>query len=188
MSNTRARLSLRRDDFYATPAEAVAALLKIEPELPKTIWEPACGDGAIVLPLRHAGHKVYATDLVWRGCPDSEPGIDFLFWIHKPPPVAAIVTNPPFKLIDHFVHRALKLAPYIAMLTRLNFLAGSSRKRDLFDKHPPARIHVSSKRLPMMHREGWDGPKNGSMMDYCWVVWDARHVGPPTLHWFDWRA
>ena len=66
----RAPLAEHRDDFYATPPEAVRALLSVE-NFSGTLWEPACGDGAIVNVLREAGHTVYATDLVDRGCPDS---------------------------------------------------------------------------------------------------------------------
>jgi len=63
----------RGDDFYATPRVAVDSLLAIEGKwLPNgRIWEPACGDGAIVTPLRKAGYRVVATDLVDRGCPSS---------------------------------------------------------------------------------------------------------------------
>ena len=38
-------------DAYWTPVEAVKSLIAIE-SLPTHIWEPACGDGAIVKPLR----------------------------------------------------------------------------------------------------------------------------------------
>src|SRR5207253_6736132 len=52
-------------DAYFSPPEATAALLTIEHDkLPRTLWEPAAGDGAIVGPLRAAGCQVVATDLV----------------------------------------------------------------------------------------------------------------------------
>ena len=47
--------------------------------LPQTIWEPACGPGAIVRVLRDAGHRVIATDLVDYRSPDQDhAGRDFL--------------------------------------------------------------------------------------------------------------
>jgi hypothetical protein len=185
MSNRRAALALRRDDFYATPRVAVTALLAIEPDMPRVIWEPACGDGAIVGPLRAAGHIVIATDLVDRGCPEGESGIDFVLF--KPYRLCeGIITNPPFKLADEFVRRALALAPYVAMLLRINFLASTGRK-GLFSSHPPARIHVSSRRFPMMHRQGWDGEIATSTMDHAWLIWDVRHAGEPVVRWFDWK-
>ena len=52
-------------DAYFSPPEATAALLAIEHgRLPRHLWEPAAGNGAIVRPLRAAGFDVVASDLV----------------------------------------------------------------------------------------------------------------------------
>lgn len=183
----RHALAKRKDDFYATPPEAVAAFLRAErPFLPSVLWEPACGDGAIVLPLRAAGYRVHATDLVSRGCPDSRAGEDFLMPFPVPPDLGGVVTNPPFKLAREFVERGLLVAPYVAMLLRLGFLEGADR-RPWFERGCLARVHVSSRRLPMMHRDGWEGKKSGSSMSFAWFVWDRRHRGEPVIRWFDWR-
>ena len=53
-------------DFYPTPPEAVRALLSVE-TFEGSIWEPACGDGAISKVLLEAGHEVVSTDLIDRG-------------------------------------------------------------------------------------------------------------------------
>jgi hypothetical protein len=181
----RHRLEVRKDDFYATCPEAVTALIACEPKMPEYVWEPACGDGAIVLPLRQTGRTVVATDLVARGCPDSVAGRDFLFWQPQSLfPPEGIVTNPPYKLATRFIELALERADYVAMLLRLGFLASQERK-DLFSRF--ARLHVSSRRLPMMHRGDYAGEKASSQVDYAWFVWDARHVGEPVIRWFDWR-
>jgi hypothetical protein len=176
----------RGDDFYATPRCAVDSLLAIEGKwLPRgTVWEPACGDGAIVLPLREAGHNVLASDLIDRGCPESNIR-DFLSDGWRPMP-AAIITNPPFKLARQFVDTALTHAPYVAMLLRLAFLEGGARM-PWFQGGSLARVHVSSRRLPMMHRDGWEGPKAGSAVCHAWFVWDERHEGRPEIQWFDWK-
>ena len=55
--------SAHGNDLYETPELATLALLRAEP-LPRKIWEPACGPGAIVRVLRDAGHRVIATDLI----------------------------------------------------------------------------------------------------------------------------
>ena len=56
VSPQRAAFAERGPDFYRTAREAVVSLLALEKKhLPKSIWEPACGDGAIVLPFREAG-------------------------------------------------------------------------------------------------------------------------------------
>ena len=48
----RHQTAARGDDLYETPSEAVLALLEVE-DLPDSIWEPACGPGAIVRVLRY---------------------------------------------------------------------------------------------------------------------------------------
>lgn len=53
-------------DFYPTPPEAVRALLSVE-AFEGSIWEPACGDGAISKVLLAAGFDVVSTDLIDRG-------------------------------------------------------------------------------------------------------------------------
>lgn len=178
----------RGDDFYPTPREAVLGLLAAEGGLiPKgLIWEPACGDGAIVNVLRECGHSVTASDIIDRGCPGAGT-LDFLSskgnWQAN-----AIITNPPFKLAREFVDRALEYSPYVAFLLRLAFLEGAARK-PWFENGPLARVHVSSRRLPMMHRNGWTGPKSTSAVCHAWFVWDKRYAdGHPVIKWFDFKA
>jgi hypothetical protein len=192
-SKTRRRLALRvnsthsladrGDDFYPSPIEAVKSLIAIEHErLPSVIWEPACGDGAIVKPLEDAGHYVIATDLVDYGG-GYEGDVDYLS-AGPHPLVEGIVTNPPYKLATEFVQKAVAEVPYSAWLLRLNFLE-SIKRLTFFRQTPPARVWVSSRRLPMMHRHGWDGPKSTSNMTYAWFVFekDARET---KIGWFDW--
>lgn len=179
-------LTDRKDDLYETPPEAVRALLKVE-QLPESIWEPACGPGSIVGVLRRAGHKVYATDLVDYDCPESSARVDFLMEQRPQFPIGAIVTNPPFKLATEFVAHALTLCPRVAMLLRLAFME-SSRRSAILDGGHLARVHVFRNRLPMMHRNGWEGPKSSSSMSFAWFVWDKGHNGRPTeLHRLSWE-
>jgi hypothetical protein len=53
-------------DLYETPPAAVEALLRAE-QLPRGLWEPASGRGAIVRVLRGAGHDVVASNIVDNG-------------------------------------------------------------------------------------------------------------------------
>jgi hypothetical protein len=165
---------------------AVHGLMGVE-TLPTGIWEPACGPGAIARVLRDAGHVVYATDLVDYSSPDQdEDGWDFLTERQCPIGVQAIVTNPPFKNCGEFVAHALRLCPRVIMLLRLAFLE-SEKRRDILDNAPLARVHVFRKRLPMMHRAGWEGRKANSGMAFAWFVWDAAHRGPITLSRLSWE-
>jgi hypothetical protein len=162
-----------------TPWTAVEALLATE-NLPYRIWEPASGNGGIVLPLRDAGREVYATDLNDRGCPRSEARVDFLLLAPPYPKVDAIITNPPFSLAEQFVQTALERAPLVIMLLRLAFLE-SEKRSDILDGGKLARVHVFKRRLPMMHRADWAGPKASSSIAFAWFVWDREHSGPATL-------
>lgn len=186
--NTRAALSERKDDLYETPPEAVRALMRVE-KLPRIIWEPACGPGAIARELRNAGHGVHATDLVnYESNQQDAFGRDFLMERTIPPKTEAIITNPPFKLASEFVECALILCPKVIMLLRLAFLE-SERRTPILENGYLARVHVFRKRLPMMHRAGWDGPINSnSGMAFAWFVWDRYHTGPTELHRLSWKA
>jgi hypothetical protein len=135
--------------------------------------------------LREAGHKVYATDLVDRGCPDSQSRVDFLLE-HTAPPVDCILTNPPFALAEKFITHALTLSPCVIMFQRLAFLASAERV-PLFTSGRFARLHVLCPRVPMMHRENWNGPRTNSGIDCGWFVWDAKHGGPPQINHLLWR-
>jgi len=60
-------------------------------------------------------------------------------------------------------------------------------RNDILDMGPLARVHVFSKRLPMMHRDGWTGPKASASMDFAWFIWQRGHNGPPELRRVNWR-
>jgi len=167
-------------DLYETPPQAVHALLAVEP-LPQRIWEPACGRGAIVGVLRARGHIVLATDLYDHGCPRSTSGVDFLT-ASLPSRIDVAMTNPPYRHADGFVRHALALGvPKVVMLLRLAFLESAGRS-DILDSGKLARVYPFIERLPMMHRDGWAGPrtKTGAIC-FAWFVWQRDHHGPATI-------
>lgn len=88
-------LAREKDDFYPTPPEPTRAFLHAEIDRLRdfpVIWEPACGDGAMVREMEAVGIKTIASDLIDRGC-----GADIRsFYDFGEPPAEAIVTNPPF--------------------------------------------------------------------------------------------
>lgn len=166
-------------DFYPTPIEAVRALLAIEAFAP-TVWEPACGNGAVSRPLEDAGYDVRLTDIADRGLADRhgecQEVADFL--VSTPDGVTRdIVTNPPFGLVNAFIAHALRAhrPRKMAMLLNLNAMCGADNGDRIFwmEEWPPARILVFSRRLPMMHRDGWDGERAGSQMNTAWFIWEA---------------
>jgi len=172
-------------DLYETPPEAVRALLEVE-SITGPIWECAAGRGAIVRVLREAGHEVTGSDLVDYGSPDSRGGVDFLKEHHAPDGVQTVLTNPPYRFAGEFVRHALGLVPHVVMLVRLAFLE-SQRRSDILDDGRLARVYPFKNRLPMMHRDGWEGPKASNSMAFAWLVWDADHRGPWTGKRIAWR-
>ena len=180
-------LSERGNDCYETPAVAVDALLRVE-KLPHRIWEPACGHGNIVNVLRKAGHEVIATDIVDYGIPITPPGYwgrDFLLETSAPAGTGAIVTNPPFAIVGKFTRHALDLAPpMIVFLLRLAFME-SERRCAILEGTGLARVHVFRKRLPMMHRHGWDRPLASNSMCFAWFVWPRDWRGDPQIKRID---
>lgn len=173
-------------DAYFSPPEAVWSLIAIEAgRLPRHIWEPAAGDGAIVTPLAEAGHTVTATDLVDYGLAGCRAGVDYLE-AAAPAGIGGIVTNPPYRLAMAFAEKALGEVPYLALLLRTNFLESTARL-PFFRRHPPTRVWISSRRLPMMHRHGWQGPRAPSNTCFAWFVWERGVEGRPVVDWFDWR-
>lgn len=162
--------------------------------LPKFCWEPAAGAGNIVKVLRESGRIVVASDIVDRGCPDSKVE-DFLnpsgivrsdWWDFK-----AIITNPPFSLAAAFVDRALLYVPDVYMLLRLNFLEGGQRDpvrdRILNPGGGLRRVYPFRERLPMMHREGWDGPEASSKMTHAWFCWRRGFKGKASMQRLSWK-
>lgn len=173
-------------DAYFSPPEATASLLDIESlHLPRCIWEPAAGDGAISRPLRKAGYEVLSTDIADYGAECVHAGLDYLH-MKCPERIKGIVTNPPYRLAMQFAEKALSEVGYLALLLRANWLESTARL-PFFRMHPPARIWISSRRLPTMHRLGWSGPKAPSNTCFAWFVWDDRVVAKRQVDWFDWR-
>jgi len=70
-------------------------------------------------------------------------------------------------------------------LLRLAFIESERRSR-ILDGGMLARILVFAKRLPMMHRAGWEGRKANSGMAFAWFVWNQNHHGPTTIERIRW--
>ena len=183
--NARAPMALNPHHAFMTPPEAVTALMEIE-DLPNSIFDPCCGDGALLEVLRGSGRRVYGSDIQDYGWPETRVQ-NYLEATAIMAKDEGIVTNPPYHLAESFIRKAIgDGAQYHAWLLRTNFLE-STRRMDLWRNHPPARIWISSRRLPMMHRYGYKGPKASSNVSYMWLIFEAGFKKRPTVQWFDWR-
>jgi hypothetical protein len=169
-------------DSYGTPPIAVEALLDAERDTlhPGVIvFEPAAGNGSIVQVLRDRQIRCVAADIVAREFPLDHVG-DFLALKHAPDGCTALVTNPPYRWGEEFARHALELVPDVFLLLRLAFLE-SQRRTELLERSGLRVVHPFRKRLPRMHRYGWDGPRTSSSMCFAWFCWRHGWDGPTIL-------
>ena len=114
-------------DFYPTPDECTVALLRRFPAFSRgTIWEPACGDGAISKLLTQRGASVISTDLHDRGF--GVTGVDFMRAANIFG-AQAIVTNPPFVLAEPFIRHAHSMGVPFAMLLKGTYWHAAARMK-----------------------------------------------------------
>lgn len=177
------------NDFYATDPKAVEKLLELERFAP-LIWEPACGKGHISDVLKDWGYTVISSDIVDRGYPETIQG-DFLDDCTRKEPFhfGDIITNPPYKYAKEFVEKALEVVSEggrVAMFLKLTFLE-SKKRRELFEKHPPRVIYVSSSRLQCAKNGEFEKHQNGvgKAIAYGWFIWEKGFKGEPIVRWFN---
>jgi hypothetical protein len=164
-----------KDDFYSTPKECTEELLRHE-TFTGSIWEPACGDGAISRVLDAAGHIVVSTDLVDRGF--GLPRVDFL--MEQKRLADNIITNPPFKNAADFVRKALDLSTgKVAMLLKLAFLEGQDRS-DVLEGGKLETVYVFRNRAPL-NKNGEDHSQDSGMLALAWFVWNKSYSGLPQI-------
>ncbi|NTG74497.1 SAM-dependent methyltransferase [Agrobacterium rhizogenes] len=175
----------RGQNLYETPPEAMSALLALE-TFSATVFEPACGRAAISRMLELAGYAVVLADLLDYGTTDQHGELQAVqdFLTSQPPECGSydIVTNPPYgDVLNAFVAHALRVfrPRKMALLLNLNFLCGfaDDDRNFVMDDCPPARVWIFKRRLPMMHRDGWEGNKASSRMNTAWFVWELQEDG-----------
>lgn len=151
-------------DFYPTPVDASQVLLdQLQLAAGTSVWEPACGDGAMAQVLEANALQVTATDLrIDSGY--GQGGVDFL--AADSIPCDWIITNPPFNVAPEFIEKALSITPNVAMLLKSQFWH-ARRRIELFERLPPALILALTWRPSFLEAERGSSP----LMDVMWVVW-----------------
>lgn len=171
-------------EFYATPPEGTRALLSVE-SFDGSIWEPACGDGAMARILSRAGYHVTATDLIDRGY--GSGGVNFL--METRPRAKHIVTNPPYGtgLADSFLRHALRLTKEtngtVAFLLDVAGLAHPTRHA-LYVSNPPTAVYILDELIC------WPGGRNfltEASQRFAWLVWKPDRHAATALHWLSTR-
>lgn len=175
-------------DDFPTPPWAVRALCEgIGPRnvlAGMTVREPAANRGHMAGALAEYFGRVEAADVHDYGA--GFPVRDYLF---GPPPemVDWTITNPPFRLAEQFIGRALETSREgVAMIVRSAFLEGVGRCERLFSRCPPTIVAQFAERV-VMHR-GRLSPDGSTATAYCWLIWrrDAGGdfgTGPTLLQW-----
>lgn len=177
MSATNRGAKRKESDFYATPIDAIDALLKnydFPNYLGSAILEPSAGNGIIIETLRNYGYtnhihaieireeekenlKRFADSVVISDFLDADPDIRF----------DTIIGNPPFSLAQEFVDKSLSLlnpGGRLIFLLRTSFLESQKRFEWWQDK-PPTRLYVLNKR-PSFTGKGTDAAS------YSWFIWE----------------
>jgi len=174
------------NDLYETPPWCVHRLLEAWDVAPGKWLEPACGNLAIVLAVNKYMAQRFGRCPTWTLC-DLNPGgevidghpvhaMDYIRYAGRPEvrgqQFDVVITNPPYSDADRFVRLAVQQAHSVAMLLRLNWLAGDDRASWLSDHTPDVYV------LP--NRPDFTGA-GGDATDYAWLVWHQFDCGAPRV-------
>lgn len=172
-------------DDFPTPPWATRALVEHvlgnkQPLATMSCLEPACGVGHMAKVLREYFAEVRCSDIHPYGYGDVG---DFI-----QAPCAAnstdwVITNPPFRLAEDFILKALKVARHgVAMLTRTVFIESVGRYERLFRETPPTKFAQFTERVPMV--KGRLDQKASTATGYSWIVWEMnKREAAPLLVW-----
>lgn len=169
-------------DHFPTPPWATRALCEYGIDdlifADDAVWEPACGGGHMLQPLRQYFYHVVSSDIDSHGRNNALH--DFIGDDPLPKKVTVVkpdwvITNPPFNKAEKFARRALSLGMNCALLVRTNFLETIGRYNNLYSKFPPYRIAQFAERVPMV--KGRLDDEASTSTSYCWIIWLVDHRG-----------
>lgn len=171
-------------DDFPTPPWATRALIEhvigIEAVKGLSCLEPACGRGYMARTLAEYFGRIDAADAYHYG---FAPVRDFLTFPYEALSHDWVITNPPFRLAEEFVDRAMTVARKgVAILARTVFLESVGRYENIFKATPPSKVAQFCERVPMV--KGRVDPKASTATGYAWFVWekDAAAI-EPRLMW-----
>jgi hypothetical protein len=170
-------------DDFPTPPWATRAL--VEHVIGKagletmSCLEPACGRGHMSRTLEEYFGSVASSDAYHYGYGQI---LDFLSDPFEASSHDWVITNPPFRLAEEFVNRALTVARVgVAILARTVFLESLGRYRDIFRYSPPTKFTQFVERVPMVR--GRLDRKVTTATGYAWFVWETQPAATPRLMW-----
>lgn len=179
MSATNRGAEREPHDNYPTPPWCVERLLRHVP-IPSGSWiDPCAGEGSIIKSVHAFRSDVTAYGMEIRPecyaplhqlVPGRAAIGDFLATT-KLSNFQAVVTNPPYSLAREFIIKSLEIAPYVALLMRVNILG--SNRYDLLGNNMPD-MNVLSNRPSFVKAKRRENGKLGSNTDateYAWFIW-----------------
>lgn len=177
-------LEREKDEFYPTPPAPTRALLAAEINRLRQfdgVWEPSCGDGAMIREMHALGLVTFGSDIAQRGAADMVRD----FYAFKTPAFPAIVTNPPFNQCGwgngkaRWLYHALDAldVEYMALLLNWSWPAAGGLG-PFWRKYPPARVYL------MRWKIDFTGQGAPPMLN-AWFVWDKRSQGETVLRMMD---
>ena len=157
-------------EFYETPDPFTRWLFAYFPALAQgNLFEPCCGDKAIV---RASGHTRWMTNDIdprWCGAPMDATQAE-VWGRHRP--IDSTITNPPFSLavpiLDHALrHSRIGVAMYLRLSIHEPLKTGD--RRTFFAEHRPTAVLM----LPRFahQRSRTKGIWSADSMTSCWCVW-----------------
>ena len=180
MSQRASGYSRKENDEYQTPAWVTKTIVPHLAELGiDIIWEPASSEGCMSSDLYHAGFRVFESELT-RGVDFLTVNNKFIAEVFENSRCPAVVTNPPFKLSQQFIERALWMTEArrgaVAMLLRVDYDSAATRQH-LFRYCKPW-----CKKLVLTNRIVWfDRPGAAPSFNHAWFLWSWQHSGPATI-------
>jgi hypothetical protein len=165
------------DDFYATPAWCIHALLDALPGWRPTL-DPGCGTGALAAACRERGHVVWGIELDAGRAEEAQGrGLDVYRGDALAHPWTAehVIANPPYGDALAWAEKAAREAASACFLTRIGLLAGQKRA-DFWRANPPDFLGVLSKRPSFAH-----GATDAS--EYAWIGWRVTGAADCRMVW-----
>lgn len=172
-------------DDFPTPPWATRALIEHVLDDKRALGvqaclEPACGAGHMARVLKEYFGRVNSSDAYDYGYGQVRDFLAHPVELHS---VDWVITNPPFRLGEEFVDRALKIARVgVAILARTVFIESVGRYRNIFERTPPTKFAQFAERVPMV--KGRLDRNATTATGYAWLVWEKRQTGAvPRLMW-----
>lgn len=187
-------------DDFPTPPWSTRAVCRFvaryshSPLADLTVRDPCANRGHMIRPLQEYFAGTYASDVHDYGA--GFPLQDFLFPFPLQP-VAWTFINPPFRLAEEFIMRALETSREgVAVIARSAFVEGQDRYLSLFRDTRPSYVLQFTERVVMLKgrlvRSGDPDPspdnpdrKASTATAACALIWFKRRTGPTLFDWIE---